>query len=239
MQQTAGTQWDPGYCPCHCVITSRPPIVHVGISKLRTSSTNVLHLPFHHCHIPYTLSPVWSPPSIFHLYNIYMYACMYARTYVCMYACMYARTYVCMYACMFIFRICILYTVWHKIPVAHAQFLIGLVVLYSTHCLVPSAPLELLVEDVSSGGFTLEWNPPSTPNGIIDFYLLELFADNNLDLPALNPINVSSTSYTFTGLAPFTGYSVQVCAYTIGCSDSASLNVTTLGGEICEICRAT
>ena len=99
------------------------------------------------------------------------------------------------------------------------------------HYSVPSAPLELRVEDVSSRGFTLEWNPPSTPNGIIDLYQLELFAANNLELPAMNLINVNSTSYTFTGLAPFTGYSVQVCAYTIGCGDIATLNVTTLGGE--------
>ena len=49
-------------CPCQCVISSRPPIVLVGISKLHTSSTDVLHIPLHHCHIPYTLSPVWSPP---------------------------------------------------------------------------------------------------------------------------------------------------------------------------------
>ena len=95
------------------------------------------------------------------------------------------------------------------------------------------------MKDVSSKGLTLEWNPPSTPNGIIDFYLVALLKANNLDLPALNPINFSSTSYTFTGLAPFTGYSVQVCAYTIGCGDIATLNVITLGGEICEICRAT
>ena len=99
---------------------------------------------------------------------------------------------------------------------------------------VPSTPLELRVTDTNSSGFTLGWNPPSTPNGIIDFYQVELFTTNNLDLPALNPINVSSTSYTFTGLAPFTGYSVQVCAYTIGCGDIATLNATTLGGEICR-----
>ena len=96
---------------------------------------------------------------------------------------------------------------------------------------VPSAPLELQGIGISSSGLTLEWNPPSTPNGITDFYQVELFTDNNLDLPALNPINVSSTSYNFTGLAPFTGYSVQVCAYTIGCGDIAPLNITTLGGE--------
>ena len=103
-----------------------------------------------------------------------------------------------------------------------------------THYSVPSAPLELRVKDVSSRGFTLEWNPPSTPNGIIDFYIVALFTDNNLDLPALNTINVSSTSYAFTGLAPFTGYLVQMCAYTIGCGDIATLNAPTLGGEICR-----
>ena len=96
---------------------------------------------------------------------------------------------------------------------------------------VPSAPLELRAINIGSFGFTLAWNPPSSPNGIIDFYQVELFAENNLDLPALNPVNVSSTSYSFTGLAPFTGYSVQVCAYTIGCGDIATLNVTTLGGK--------
>ena len=93
-----------------------------------------------------------------------------------------------------------------------------------------TAPLDLLVTDVTSSGFNLEWDPPSSPNGIIDFYQVKLFTENSLDLPALNAVNVSSTSYNFTGLAPFTGYSVQVCAYTVGC-DVASLNVTTLGGE--------
>ena len=96
---------------------------------------------------------------------------------------------------------------------------------------VPSAPLGLHIPDITANGFTLVWNPPSTPNGIIDFYQVELFTNNNLDLPALNPINVSSTSYTFTGLAPLTGYSVQVCAYTTECGDIATLNILTLGGE--------
>ena len=85
--------------------------------------------------------------------------------------------------------------------------------------------------DHGSFGFNLEWDPPISPNGITDFYQVELFTENSLDLPALNAVNVSSTSYNFSGLAPFTGYSVQVCAYTVGCGDVASLNVTTLGGE--------
>ena len=94
-----------------------------------------------------------------------------------------------------------------------------------------TTPLDLLATDVTSSGFNLEWNPPSSPNGIIDFYQVKLFTENSLDLPGLNAVNVSSTSYNFTGLAPFTGYSVQVCAYTVGCGDVATLNVTTLGGE--------
>ena len=98
-------------------------------------------------------------------------------------------------------------------------------------CSVASAPLDLRVTDIGPFGSTLEWNPPSSPNGIIDFYQVELFAENSLDLPALNPVNVNSTSYNFTGLAAFTGYSVQVCAYTIGCGDISTVNVTTLGGK--------
>ena len=98
-------------------------------------------------------------------------------------------------------------------------------------CSVPSAPVGLRVTGITNSGFSLGWNPPSIPNGNIYFYQVELFADSSLDVPALNPVNVSSTSYNFTGLAPFTGYSVQVCAYTIGCGDIATLNVTTLGGE--------
>ena len=96
---------------------------------------------------------------------------------------------------------------------------------------VSSALLGLRIPDITANGFTLEWTPPSTPNEIIEFYQVALFTANNLDLLTLNPINVSSTSYTFTGLAPFTGYSVQVCSYTIECGDIATLNVTTLGGE--------
>ena len=96
---------------------------------------------------------------------------------------------------------------------------------------MPSAPLELRVTDQFSYGFNLEWDPPSSPNGIIDFYQLKLLTENSLDLPALNAVNVSSTAYNYTDLAPFTGYSVQVCAYTVACGDVATLNVTTLGGE--------
>ena len=108
--------------------------------------------------------------------------------------------------------------------------MVGNIQFLSMHS-VPSAPLEVRAINVGSIGFTLEWNPPSSPNGIIDFYQVELFAENNLDLPALNPVNVSSTSYNFTGLAPFTEYSVQVCAYTTECGDIATLKVTTLRGK--------
>ena len=94
-----------------------------------------------------------------------------------------------------------------------------------------TAPLDLLVTDVTSSGFNLEWDPPSSPNGNIVFYQLKLFTDNSLDLPSLNAVNVNSTAYNYTDLAPFTGYSVQVCAYTVACGDVATLNVTTLGGE--------
>ena len=94
-----------------------------------------------------------------------------------------------------------------------------------------TAPLDLLATDVTSSGFNLEWNPPSSPYGIIDFYQVKLFTENSLDLPALNAVNVNSTSYNFTDLAPFTGYSVQVCAYTVACGDVATVSVTTLGGE--------
>ena len=96
---------------------------------------------------------------------------------------------------------------------------------------VSTAPLDLMATNISTSGFNLEWNPPNSPNEIIDFYQVVLFADNNPDLPALNPVNVSGTSYTVTGLAPFTEYSVRVCAYTTECGDIANLSVTTLGGE--------
>ena len=102
-------------------------------------------------------------------------------------------------------------------------------------CSVPSAPVGLQVMDITTSGFGLVWNHSSMPNGIISFYHVELFTDNNLDVPALNPVNVSSASYNFTGLAPFTGYSAQVCAYTTRCGEVATLNVTTLGGERWQI----
>ena len=103
--------------------------------------------------------------------------------------------------------------------------------MYTLFATASTAPLDLLVTDVTSSGFNLEWDPPSSPNGIIDFYQVKLFTENSLDLPALNAVNVNSTLYNFTDLAPFTVYSVQVCAYTIACGDVATLNVTTLGGE--------
>ena len=97
---------------------------------------------------------------------------------------------------------------------------------------VSSAPLGLSVTVVTSFGFNLKWNLPSNPNGIIKFYQVMLFTDNDQDLPDINPVNVSSTSYNFTGLAAFTRYSVQVCAYTFGCGELATSNVTTRAGEV-------
>ena len=102
---------------------------------------------------------------------------------------------------------------------------------YTLFPAVPTAPLDLLAANISTSGFNLEWNSPCSPNGNIGFYQVVLFADNNPDLPALNPVNVSGTSYTVTGLAPFTEYSVRVCAYTTECGDFANLSVRTLGGE--------
>ena len=102
---------------------------------------------------------------------------------------------------------------------------------YTLFPAVPTAPLDLLATDISTSGFNLEWNPPSSPNGNIGFYQVVLFADNNPDLPALNPVYISGTSYTVTGLVPFTEYSVRVCAYTTDCGDFANLSVRTLGGE--------
>ena len=37
---------------------------------------------------------------------IYIYVCMYVRTYVRMYICMYVRTYICMYICIYL-RMCV------------------------------------------------------------------------------------------------------------------------------------
>ena len=102
---------------------------------------------------------------------------------------------------------------------------------FVSFCSVPSAPLELLVTVVTSFGFNLEWKPPSNPNGMIEFYQVMLFTEKDQDLPDINPVNVSSTSFNFTGQAAFTRYSVQVCAYTIGCGEIATLNITTLGGK--------
>ena len=101
-----------------------------------------------------------------------------------------------------------------------------------------TAPLDLLATYVTSSGFNLEWSPPSSPNGNIDSYQLKLFTENSLHLLALNAVNVNSTAYNYTGLAPFTGYSVQVCAYTGACGDIATLNVTTLGGERAIFCSS-
>ena len=106
-----------------------------------------------------------------------------------------------------------------------------LVYLFPILCPVPTAPVDLEMVDITANGFSLRWDPPSMPNGNINFYQVWLFTHNDLDVPVLNPINISSSSYNFTGLAPFTAYSVQVCAYTIGCGDIDTLNVTTLGGK--------
>ena len=162
----------------------------------------------------------------------YAVVCMCVCVCVCVFVCAHVAARVGkqtqVHACM-----CVCCSVLHAFLGVHLTFLPRLSVTFNVLSFfsVPSAPLGLRATDVGPFRFSLVWNSPSSPNGNIAFYQVELFADNNIYLPALNPVNVSSTSYNFTGLAPFTGYSVQVCAYTIGCGDIATLNVTTLGGE--------
>ncbi|KAM8974303.1 LOW QUALITY PROTEIN: phosphatidylinositol phosphatase PTPRQ [Pelodytes ibericus] len=91
---------------------------------------------------------------------------------------------------------------------------------------VPGSPPQYLrVIDVNATGITLDWRPPSEPNGIITHY--EIIYTNSTVLLAENS---TSTMFSISGLNPYTLYNISVRAYTKfghGDQTTSSLSVRT------------
>ena len=70
---------------------------------------------------------------------------------------------------------------------------------------VSSQPLNLMFVEVTVSTISLQWDPPSSPNGVITHYVVTY---NGM---TVNTINVS-TMLTLIELEPFTTYTISVAA---------------------------
>lgn len=97
---------------------------------------------------------------------------------------------------------------------------------------VPSAPQNLTATNVLANQFTLEWEPPFIPNGIIQFYLVLVQAAETLNqvpdsffqvqqfVPLDSPLTI--------GAMPYTVYVVNVFAVTgAGLGDVSAISLIT------------
>ena len=97
---------------------------------------------------------------------------------------------------------------------------------------VPSAPQNLTATNVLATQFTLQWQPPFVPNGIIQVYAVLYQATFTLNqVPAnffqVQQIGVAGLIHTISA-TPYTEYVVNVLAATsAGFGDFASITVLT------------
>lgn len=89
---------------------------------------------------------------------------------------------------------------------------------------VPSAPTSFAANNSTFGQITLSWGAPSSNGGSgVTSYVLR---NGSTVLQ-----NTTATSYTHTGLSPYTDYSYTVtAANAVGESAAASLTIKTMGG---------
>ena len=93
--------------------------------------------------------------------------------------------------------------------------------------IVPSHPLNVKTNDVTSTSITVIWKPPQSPNGRLLGY--EVSYTPNGGQPSV--VNVqNNTTRKLAGLKPYTAYSVKVRAKTMAGFGSYSLpsSVSTL-----------
>jgi len=74
-------------------------------------------------------------------------------------------------------------------------------------------PLNVSFFDITSTSFILSWQPPLTPNGVIDYYVIDLVENNtgtNFSYRAH-----SQAFYAVGYLHPFYTYSIYISAVTV------------------------
>ncbi len=89
------------------------------------------------------------------------------------------------------------------------------------HRVVPSQPLNLDYTNDTSTSVILTWATPTSPNGIIESYTLQISDVSTISTPVLVPnitnitnIDGNLVEYTLTGLLPFHTYELVLYALT-------------------------
>ena len=97
---------------------------------------------------------------------------------------------------------------------------------YSYMCLAPSdAPEAFVASVLGPRSIFLQWNPPSTPNGILTNYTLRYF-NSTQDMEMV--LDGTATNFTVVNLNEHTGYSFQLNASTqVGYGPAAVVMATT------------
>ena len=101
-------------------------------------------------------------------------------------------------------------------PIHHFTVVISIKLFISYYILssppVSEPPLNLTTVP-SNTTVSVMWSPPADANGVVSTYLISLF--DSMSILIQNQTVVSSTlTVEFTGLAPFTNYTVSVRAFT-------------------------
>ena len=111
----------------------------------------------------------------------------------------------------------------------------------------PSAPLNVTAFNLSSTSIMVTWQPPMTPNGIVEFYRVEFtsttnyvdqeFSGSSDDIVdqafsgstngIINEIFTTNTSVMISMLEKFTTYEVQVFATTIAEGNGSDVVIVT------------
>lgn len=83
---------------------------------------------------------------------------------------------------------------------------------------VPSEPLDLTYTNDSSTRISLTWQPPESPNGIIESYTLQItditLSTDETELPSITDITGNTTEYIVDILLPFHTYHLVLYALT-------------------------
>ena len=104
---------------------------------------------------------------------------------------------------------------------------------YMIFIIAPGSPPKVLrINVINSKNFSLSWEPPTKPNGVITEYQFQCSGENHVMFN--HTVIGSQTTTTLSGLLPYTNYSCSITAHTsVGGGPAATINVTTLqDGEL-------